>query len=262
MSEAIGDKLTRHATRYAFRQNTNIAPDAPLVTFTFDDIPASAALTGAPALEARDLRGSFYVAGGLIGQPSDYGEVCATAEDLKRLVAHGHDIACHTYAHQTAKTYTPASLVADLDRNAQTLQDLTGCGPLESFAFPLNAPTLSAKRQVKGRYRAIRSGCPGVNRGRCDLIQLKGVSLEAGPVAGLTAEQWITEAVKQCGWLIFFTHDVRDDHSVYGTTPAVLEKAIDDALKAGCRVLTTSRALDACGIPQLAAGMTSNEEAL
>ena len=38
----------------------------PMVSFTFDDVPKSAATIGAPLLEQYDARGTFYVAGGLL----------------------------------------------------------------------------------------------------------------------------------------------------------------------------------------------------
>ncbi len=40
---------------------------APLVSFTFDDVPASAYVNGAAILERYGMRGTFYIAAGIGG---------------------------------------------------------------------------------------------------------------------------------------------------------------------------------------------------
>ena len=43
-----------------------------MVSFTFDDVPKSAATVGAPMLEEYGARGTFYVAGGLVDRWSGH----------------------------------------------------------------------------------------------------------------------------------------------------------------------------------------------
>jgi len=47
----------------------------------------------------------------------------------------------------------------------------------------------------------------------------------------------IKRSAKPRSWLIFFAHDVADDPSSYGCTPALFESALKSANDAGCRVL-------------------------
>ena len=64
-------------------------------TITFDDGNASDLEYGAAELEMRDLRGSFFVCAGRIGQAG-----YLSAADLKDLVARGHTVGSHGRHHR------------------------------------------------------------------------------------------------------------------------------------------------------------------
>jgi peptidoglycan/xylan/chitin deacetylase (PgdA/CDA1 family) len=55
-----------------------------MVSFTFDDIPKSAATIGAAILEEYDARGTFYVSGGLVGAARRNMPVLSVADALRR----------------------------------------------------------------------------------------------------------------------------------------------------------------------------------
>src|SRR5215471_5730762 len=64
----VSNRLARH-----FRASPHRLPaHAPMVSFTFDDAPDSAAGEGASLLETHGGRGTFYLAGSLIDQPADH----------------------------------------------------------------------------------------------------------------------------------------------------------------------------------------------
>ena len=72
-------KLRRRTVRLASRRPAR-APRRPMLSFAFDDVPASAAETGAKLLEQRGLRGSYYVAAALAGTDAPTGRMaCADA---------------------------------------------------------------------------------------------------------------------------------------------------------------------------------------
>jgi peptidoglycan/xylan/chitin deacetylase (PgdA/CDA1 family) len=61
----VSNRLARH-----FRAAPHRLPaHAPIVSFTFDDAPDSAAGEGAELLEKHGGRGTFYLAGSLIDRP-------------------------------------------------------------------------------------------------------------------------------------------------------------------------------------------------
>ena len=93
----VSHRLATHLSVEPFR----LLNETPMVSFTFDDIPKSAATTGAKLLEEHDARGTFYVSGGLVGTASsDWAAV--DAQDIVDLHRNGHEIGCHTFSHTRA----------------------------------------------------------------------------------------------------------------------------------------------------------------
>jgi peptidoglycan/xylan/chitin deacetylase (PgdA/CDA1 family) len=60
----VSNRLARHFRAAPLRLPGN----APMVSFTFDDVPKSAATVGATILEEYGGRATFYVAGSLVSQ--------------------------------------------------------------------------------------------------------------------------------------------------------------------------------------------------
>ena len=81
----------------------HLAADQPMVSFTFDDVPESAATMGAPMLEDHGGRGTFYVSGGLVNRWSgDWNDMAADASQIVALHRAGHEIHDHTLDHNAA----------------------------------------------------------------------------------------------------------------------------------------------------------------
>ena len=55
----VSHRMAMHLRVEPFR----LRNETPLVSFTFDDVPKSAATAGAAILEQHDARGTFYVIG-------------------------------------------------------------------------------------------------------------------------------------------------------------------------------------------------------
>ena len=68
---AVRDRLRRAANQLANRaivtKSIEVLSDKPLISFTFDDFPLSAATAGADILERYGARGTFYASGSLCG---------------------------------------------------------------------------------------------------------------------------------------------------------------------------------------------------
>jgi peptidoglycan/xylan/chitin deacetylase (PgdA/CDA1 family) len=62
----VSNRLARHMHIAPLR----LPGTSPMVSFTFDDVPESAATVGAPILEEHNAKGTFYISGGLVGQRS------------------------------------------------------------------------------------------------------------------------------------------------------------------------------------------------
>jgi len=71
---------------------------------------------------------------------------------IRRLVAAGHEIGCHSYYHRLIYSLTPEEFSADIGRCVKVLRDLTG-QPVTSF----RAPGFSMKRECFWAYPILRS---------------------------------------------------------------------------------------------------------
>ena len=67
-STRVRNRLAMHWATSPFR----LRNDGPMVSFTFDDVPKSAATTGAQILNEYRARATFYVAGGLVNKWSGH----------------------------------------------------------------------------------------------------------------------------------------------------------------------------------------------
>ena len=233
----LAGKIRREVSRLSHRSPARLGPTRPTVSFTFDDVPLTAALKGAEILEARGVRGVFYVCGGLAGGPGPMGDM-ADVEHIRALAARGHEIACHTYCHPDLGVLPADALEAELARNDETLRTW-GLPPARTFAYPYGEVSPGAKRRVRERFAVARSVRRGLVRRGSDLAQAPAVGL-VGPGAALVADRWLQRARRSNSWIIFYTHDVRETPSAWGLTPEALAHSVDAALAAGLEVVTVA----------------------
>lgn len=238
---SLAGKLRRRFARLIHRRPARLDLARPTVSFTFDDIPASAAHAGAGVLETHDARGTFYVCAGLFGQTGHMGRF-ADAAEVAALIRQGHEVAGHTLNHVDCHRISPTDLDADLDANDAALRGL-GAAPLH-FAYPYGEISPRAKKQLGARYASLRGVQKGLIHHGGDRNQLPGVGIE-GPDGEAVARAWIDRAVAEQAWLILYTHDVRETPSPWGCTPDALERLIAHARTAGCDIRTVGEVLDA-----------------
>lgn len=233
---SLKGKLRRRIARLRHRKPAQVRLTRPMLTISFDDAPHSAATMGAAILEARGLRGTYFVATGLAEQDSRFGAYASNA-DTMRLLAAGHEIACHTYSHlDCGKADTP-TILADVDRNAAALQAL-GVTPT-TFAYPYGDVSPWAKAVIGGRFGLLRALHHGVIETGTDLNQAPAVGIE-GPDGEVIARRWLHTAAAKTAWLILYTHDVVDAPSPFGCTPWALERLVDEALSMGFDIVTAA----------------------
>lgn len=234
---SLKGKVRRRVVRLVARRPAPAAPPRPMVSFAFDDAPLSATLTGAAVLESRGLNGVYYFSAGLADTDGPMGRF-AGAQDARRLAKAGHEIGCHTYSHLDCGQATGAQVAAEIARNAQALADW-GLPEAVSFAYPYGDVSAPAKRALAGRFRSLRALHHGLVERGSDLNQMPAVGIE-GPDGEATARDWMDRARARNAWLILYTHDVVDDASAFGCTPAALERLTAKAVLDGFDVVTVA----------------------
>jgi peptidoglycan/xylan/chitin deacetylase (PgdA/CDA1 family) len=221
--------------------------ETPMVSFTFDDVPKSAATVGAAILEAHDVHGTFYVIGSQVGTSSPLWDM-VDSEDVVSLHRRGHEIACHTFSHKRACDLDSETLNAEIDRNQQYLRSLDPSIRVENFAYPFGYGSFVRKRQLKTVFKSCRSIVPGVNSGTVDLQFLRAMPLIDRRIDREGIARALDEARTRNGWLIFYTHDVADAPSPYGCSPALLNEALEAASRRKIPVLNMAEALRCAGV--------------
>ncbi|GEP10508.1 polysaccharide deacetylase family protein [Methylobacterium gnaphalii] len=240
--EPLRLRLARLAARTIRTRTVQARPHPPLVSFTFDDIPATAAERGAAILEQSGARGTFYIAGGLVGTVEP-GRRLVTAEQCGDLHRRGHEIGCHTFSHRAVSGLSRPALADDLARNAAFLAGVAPQIAPTNFAYPFNTTSLRAKRQLERHFASCRGGVPGINTGRIDLGFLRAVELADGYCDEAMMRGWIARTVATRGWLIFFSHGVSEYPEPYGCHPDLLRLAVAEARAEGATIVTMREAL-------------------
>lgn len=238
----VANRLARHLRRVPFRlRNTG-----PMVSFTFDDVPKSAATVGAPMLAEYDARGTFYISGGLVDQWSGHW-TGVSAEEIVALHRSGHEIACHTFSHLRAIDLDEAAMTAESEKNRRYFSALDPSIRIENFAYPYGLGSVARKRQLSKVFRSSRSIIPGVNSGVVDLQYLRATPLIDTNLDRDGVDRVFDEAVASNGWLIFYSHDVKAAPSPYGCSPSLLRHALEAAARRKIPMLSVAAALQRAG---------------
>ena len=242
MIRNIREALNRRITHRLPLKPVKSRLTASVASITFDDFPRSAWTRGGEILARHAVRGTYYAGGSFEGSTQD-GLEYFTAADLKDIAAAGHEIGCHGYEHKPSWTLDSAALSEDANRNAAFARAALGDYVLSSYAYPYGEASPRTKRLLGDRFATARGIRKGVNTGLIDLAQLKAVGIEKWWWTPEYIEGVIAQAKASKGWLIFFTHDVSDDPSPYGATPAMLEHALEALARAQIDVLPVKHAL-------------------
>jgi peptidoglycan/xylan/chitin deacetylase (PgdA/CDA1 family) len=238
----VSNRLARH-----FRAAPHRLPaHAPMVSFTFDDAPDSAAGEGAGLLEQHGGRGTFYLAGSLVDRPSDHWHGLSN-DAIVRLHRAGHEIACHTFSHLSAVGLDEATMAREIERNRSHFRGIDSSITLENFAYPYGIASVWRKPQLAKTFRSARGILPGVNRDVIDLQFLRASPLVDREINTTGVDGYFDEAVESGGWLIFYGHDVADAPSPYGCTPDLMRHALQAAGKRDMPIVTVAEALRRIG---------------
>jgi peptidoglycan/xylan/chitin deacetylase (PgdA/CDA1 family) len=210
----------------------------PMVSFSFDDFPRSALLSGARILTEHGALGTFFVSGSLVGKTSELGPI-SSLDDLHACSADGHEIGCHTYHHLRSTAVSKWTFEQSMDLNREWITRNVGCKAPDVFAYPYGNVTIRTKMAAHSRYKASRGVERGTNGSIVDCHYLK-----ANPIYGdtetieavATIKRLLSETVLKTRWCIFYTHDVSPTPSEYGCKPELLRFAIETALSLGIRL--------------------------
>jgi peptidoglycan/xylan/chitin deacetylase (PgdA/CDA1 family) len=244
----LSEKYRRVSTDSFGRRDFRLASDVPYVSFTFDDFPRSALTEGGRILGRHGIRGTYFLSMQLLGGPSPSGPI-ASSDDVKRLIAEGHELGCHTYEHLDGRHSSAEAFERSIQANRAALEGLAPGVGFGVFAYPLDGPTLSIKRAVGRHFVSCRGGGQTFNAGLVDLNLLKAYFLDWRNRASLDSVRRVIERnAAERGWLILATHDVADNPSKYGCETDYFEDVVRLCVESGARVVPMTKACEEIGV--------------
>jgi len=236
-------RWVRTAAQTFFRRPITIDNPSPVISFTFDDFPRSAILTGGGILRRFGLRGTYYASLGLMGKQGSTGAFFLP-EDLKLAFEQEHELGCHTFEHCDAWVTKTHAFEDSVIENRRALKELVPEASFRTLSYPINLPRLRTKQKVAKYFTCCRGGGQTLNAGQADLNCLSAYFLEKSKGDINDPKRLIDENAKARGWLIFATHDVSASPSAFGCTPDFFEEVVRYAVNSGARVLPVCKACE------------------
>jgi peptidoglycan/xylan/chitin deacetylase (PgdA/CDA1 family) len=233
LSLAIGKRTPVRPVRSKLRE--------AVASLSFDDVPQTATQAGADVMEQAGVRGSYYVCGSHTGGAFE-GRAQHELADLVRLREAGHEIGCHTYAHQDATLVGHGARRRDHAANQAFAAEALGGDRLITFAYPYGSTSFRSKLFYSRRFMACRGVFAGLNVGVIDLAELRAVPIESHAFDISRVRALAAEAKDRAAWLIFFTHDVQPEPSPYGCRREELDQVVGALADAGIEVLPVREA--------------------
>ena len=235
------------AARRMLLSRLNASPMAlgnlgPVVSFCFDDFPATAYRAGGAILKNYGALGTYYAAMGLANTSNHLGDHFSS-RDLDDLLHDGHELGCHTFSHISCRAFPLHAFEDDVRKGNAAVRELTGAEAV-NFSYPFGHVTLAAKKKIGGLVLSSRGVYGGVNAPQADLNLLRANGLYGDVDSFNEMESLLSMNQKQKGWLIFYTHDVRPNPSKFGCTPELLDKLVLESSRRGCPILTIGKVIE------------------
>ena len=237
-------RLRRDLCKWLGRRRVRLQASTPLVSFTFDDFPISALVTGGEILRQHGVLGTYYASLGLMGTDAPTGRIFE-AGDIERLVAEGHELGCHTYSHCHAWETQPGVFEQSSIENQRALDGISPGTQFRSMSYPISCARPQTKRRAQKHFACCRGAGQSFNVGSTDLNYLNAFFLEQSRDDFGAIQRMIDDNVLARGWLIFATHDVCRNPTAFGCTADLLSKVVGYAVQSGATILPVFQACEA-----------------
>ncbi len=216
-------------------------PEA-VISFTFDDAPNSAFTNGAQILKKYGYNGTYYISLGLLDHNRPEG-VYFDTRHLNRIIADGGELACHTFNHIHFYNSKKKQIINDFKKNQKKITEFIPGHIFTNFSYPYGEKTIVSKKLIRNTYKSARSSQRGINFNYTDLSDLKAVNLENYSLNLDEIVAIIEKAIKNKGWLIFYTHNVEMEPSNGGCTLEYFESVVKYCYEKKIKVLTVENLL-------------------
>ena len=236
----IIQKAGRQLRRLQNRRMISVKADAPIISVTFDDFPKTAASIGAPMLEAKGWRGTYYTSAKLEGTTNHHGPQFDRS-DVIALDKAGHEIAGHSYDHSDLSQMSLKDVINQVRENKAKLSAYNLGQSIDNFAYPFGAASASLKQLLQNEYRSMRGIRAQTHQGSADLNELSSYGFYSSTADSIIDR--IGALNSKPVWMTVFTHDIQDAPTPWGCTADEFGALLDAIESSGARVMTTRQAL-------------------
>jgi peptidoglycan/xylan/chitin deacetylase (PgdA/CDA1 family) len=240
----VRSRYSRESARLLCRRPFVIDSGIPFISFTFDDFPRSALITGGAILQRFGLNGTYYASFGLMGKQAPTGRIFER-DDLNVLFKQGHELGCHTFDHCNAWETEPCLFEKSIVKNQHALNDLVPGASFQTLSYPISVPRAQTKNRVAKYFVCCRCGGQTFNAGKVDLNYLSAYFLEKSRNDPEKVKKLIEQNRRVRGWLIFATHDICQNPSPFGCTPEFFEDIVKCAVDSDAQIVPVIQALEA-----------------
>jgi peptidoglycan/xylan/chitin deacetylase (PgdA/CDA1 family) len=244
---SIRKLIQRKRAGLCFAKNIRLSLERPLISFTFDDAPGVAFDNGGAILSQYDVKGTFYVSLQLMRPGND--QAFFTDQHLKGAYLNKHELGCHTFGHIHLCQTLPDKAELDMESNRRMIKTVLPEAELNNFSYPFGEQTLAVKKLVGRHYRSARGVGKGINYHKTDILNLRAIRLYEAKYPLKEVFKQLDKVEKLKGWLIFYTHDVQENPTPWGCSPAYFEAVVKETLRRELTVLTVGEALNVIGVP-------------
>ncbi len=188
-----------------------IDPSQPMIALTFDDGPSEYTDRILNVLLEYDARATFCVIGNKVNLFPDV---------LRRTVAGGNEIACHTWSHPNLTNLSAAKVRYQIESTVNAVRDITGY-------------EVKVLRPPYGKHnKTVRSICAEMD------IVIAHWELDTRDWSSRNTNKVYNAIMKgtKNGYIILC-------HDLYATTAAAVEKAIPELIAKGYQLVTVSELL-------------------
>ena len=173
------------------------------LSLTFDDGYISQYTSAVPALNARGLRGTFFI---ITSFPGD----CVTWDNLRTMASMGHEIGSHTITHPDLATLSSSAAENEISASQAAINAQIPGQKCVTFAYPFGSYNSSVEALVKKYYLAARGVAGTLNDASTDPFGEGGYDVSTYTVWEM--EGLADQAAAQGKWLIPSFHSFNPDN--------------------------------------------------
>ena len=198
------------------------------LTLTFDDGSPSQVSEAVPVLDARGVKGTFFVT--VKNVPDE-----ATEEAWARAVQAGHELGNHTVAHCHGDALGRGKCLSawqELEGGNRFIESRLGARDVYTFAYPFADQSGGYKRAAEAEFLLARAGTGKLigSETTPDWYAMEARAIE--PTHGQTEKDWndwIDEADARGKWLVLTFHSILPEDWCEGIPRSALESIVDHA---------------------------------